>query len=286
MRLLALETATVEVGAAIVVDGEVRALAATRPGRRHAETLHPAVEAACALGGVALAELDALAVDVGPGLFTGLRVGIAAAKAYAFALGLPLVTCTSTDVLHHATRQVAGAVVAVVDMRRGELAFSLRPPDACSGTLAADTAGEAHRGESACEAHAAGEAHRGSTAGPLRLAGPEGLAAALVALGAPVLAVGDGARRYGDRLTALVAEAGGGPLCLGGPELDAPPVASLGVLAADRLAAAGPGGPGRRWPGWLDPEAVEPVYLRPVDARINWTTRDAPAGAGSRSGGS
>lgn len=242
MRLLAVETATVEVGAAIAVDGEVRAVVTVRPGRRHAETLHPAVAAACQLAGVGLDQLDAVAVDAGPGLFTGLRVGLAAAKAFAFACAVPLVACTSTDVLHHATRHVGGPVAAVVDMRRGELAVALR--------------------------------QRGSPPEEPRLCTPEELAGELAALAGPVLAVGDGARRYASLLAAPAA-ADGPPLVIGGDELGAPPVASLALLAAERLAAGAA----------ADPMAVEPVYLRPVDARINWTTRDAPVGAAARIGG-
>ncbi len=245
MRLLALETATVEVGAAIAVDGEVRAAVAVRPGRRHAETLHPAIAAALQLAGVGIDELDAVAVDVGPGLFTGLRVGIAAAKTFAFARAVPLVACTSTDVLHHATRHVGGSVAAVVDMRRGELAVALRRP--------------------------------GAPPGALRLCTPDELAAELAALDGPVVAVGDGARRHAARLAAARATTGRPPLAVGGDELAAPPVASLALLAAARLAGHASAG--------ADPVAVEPVYLRPVDARINWTTRDAPAGAAARGGG-
>lgn len=245
MRLLALETATVEVGAALVVDSELAAVVTTRPGRRHAETLHPAIEAACRLSGVTLGELDALAIDVGPGLFTGLRVGLAAAKALAFALSLPLVACTSLDVLHRATRQVEGAVAAVIDMRRGELAFSLRPA--------------------------------GGRSGEVHLAGPEALASELAALGEPALVVGDGARRYRAQLEAATVAAGGRAPLVGGDELGAPPVAALALLASERL-EADPGAAS-------DPVTLEPVYLRPVDARINWATRDVPAGAALAGGG-
>ena len=73
-------------------------------GRAHAELLAPAIEEVCALSGCALGDLDALAVDVGPGLFTGLRVGVATAKALGQALGLGVLGVSSLDVL------AAGAV--------------------------------------------------------------------------------------------------------------------------------------------------------------------------------
>ena len=245
MRLLALETATVEVGVALVVDGEPVATASVRPGRRHAETLHPAVDAVCALAGIGLSDVDALAVDVGPGLFTGLRVGIAAAQAFALALGVPALACTSLDVLHHAAGDADGPVAAVVDMRRGELAWSLRPAPATGGEPAA--------------------------CGPVELSSPEVLAGRLAGAGAPVLLAGDGARRYGARLAELAAAAGAPAPLVCGPELGAPPVVALALLAAGRRAAGGGG----------DAGLLEPVYLRPVDARINWTPRDGPAVAGA-----
>ena len=69
------------------------------------------------------------AVDVGPGLFTGLRVGVGTVKALAFALELPVVTATSLEVLAHAVARSGPAggqlVVPVVDARRGEV-FSAR----------------------------------------------------------------------------------------------------------------------------------------------------------------
>ena len=129
MIVLALETATIEVGAALVGPDGVLAEWRQPCRRRHAETLHPAVGSVLAAAGVGPAELDAVAVDVGPGLFTGLRVGLAAAKAFGFALGIPLVAVRSTEVLRAAAaadpRAAGAVVVGVVDMRRGELAWEL-----------------------------------------------------------------------------------------------------------------------------------------------------------------
>jgi len=97
--VLAIETATLEVGVALCSDegllGEERA----HPGRGHAEHLHPAIERVLTTAGVDFRQLDAIAVDIGPGLFTGLRVGIAAAQGLALALGIGVVACTSTAIL-------------------------------------------------------------------------------------------------------------------------------------------------------------------------------------------
>jgi tRNA threonylcarbamoyladenosine biosynthesis protein TsaB len=126
MRLLVIETATLEVGAALVVDTRVVASSASRPGRMHVETLHPAIEHVLAATRTSPAELDGVAVDVGPGLFTGLRVGVAAAKAIAFAASAPVVPVRSTEALRELAEQIFAdeiPVVPLVDMRRGEIAW-------------------------------------------------------------------------------------------------------------------------------------------------------------------
>lgn len=197
--LLALESATSEVGVALADADGVRAAAVIRPGRRHAETLHPMIADVVARAGVSLADCEAVAVDVGPGLFTGLRVAIAAAKAIAFALSLPVVPLLSTDVLLAAARH-AGALAAVVDLRRGEIAWARRLGDA---------------------------PRRGTV---------EELADELAVTHDAILAVGDGALRHGERLAALVAAAGGRPPTICGEEFAAPPVAALARLGVARLA--------------------------------------------------
>jgi tRNA threonylcarbamoyladenosine biosynthesis protein TsaB len=123
LMLLGIETAAGLVGVALAdADGPLAGVW-LRGDRRHAEALAPAVEHVLAQAGVALADLDAIAVDVGPGLFTGLRVGVATAQGLAAGLGIGVVEVTSVEVL---TRQAydcgwEGAVAAVVDARRAEV---------------------------------------------------------------------------------------------------------------------------------------------------------------------
>jgi tRNA threonylcarbamoyladenosine biosynthesis protein TsaB len=196
MRILAIETATIEVGVAVADETGPLASVTARPGRRQAETLHPAIVDTCRIARITPAELDAIAVDIGPGLFTGLRVGVAAAKALAGALGIPVVTATSLEVLKAACPSVLGAVVPVIDMRRGEVAW-LMPPRPAS---------------------------------EVRVGTPAELAAELARLAegvGPVLLVGDGALRHRELLERALEPA---PF-FGGAELAAPPVASLAVVA-------------------------------------------------------
>jgi tRNA threonylcarbamoyladenosine biosynthesis protein TsaB len=119
--LLGIESATARAGVAIgTPDGVVASAQVTR-GPRHAEVLMPAIDFVCRHAGIAVADLDAIAVDVGPGLFTGLRVGIATANGLAQALGKPMIGVCSLDVLAHAARHAGPDVVSVIDARRKEV---------------------------------------------------------------------------------------------------------------------------------------------------------------------
>ena len=246
MRLLAVETATDLVGAALWSDAGGAPSVAERShlgGRAHAELLAPSIAEVCAAAGCPLAEVEAVAVDIGPGLFTGLRVGVATAKALGHALGVGLVGVTSLDVLAAAAVEVAGPeraarVAAVVDARRGEVfaaAYELGGTGADPGTVRHD---------------------------PGVPFAPEDLAVWLAdrsAEGGPVLVVGDGAVRHHAALAGL----SGLDLGLAGT-VAAPPPAALARLAARRL------GDG------LTPVAaadLAPEYRRAPDARINWEER-------------
>ena len=107
MLVLGIETSCDETGVAVVENGKAlrsnviadQQLLHSRFGgvvpevasRAHVDLLHPAVEQACAEAGVTFGDLDAVAVTIGPGLVGALLVGVAAAKAYALALDLPLI---------------------------------------------------------------------------------------------------------------------------------------------------------------------------------------------------
>ena len=89
MLLLCLDTATSQVSAAIGADGAVLGEVRLGRGRRHAEHLAPAIEYLCRELDVELARLSAIAVGLGPGLFTGLRVGVTTAKMLARSVNTP-----------------------------------------------------------------------------------------------------------------------------------------------------------------------------------------------------
>jgi tRNA threonylcarbamoyl adenosine modification protein YeaZ len=120
-HVLAIDTATPAVTAGVVNVGEVITVLAQRAtvdARAHAETLTPNVIAAVADSGLAMADLDAVVVGVGPGPFTGLRVGMATAAAFGHALGIPVFGVCSLDGIGGRT---AGGTLVVTDARRREV---------------------------------------------------------------------------------------------------------------------------------------------------------------------
>lgn len=121
MIILAIESATGRAGVALGTSDGVIASAQVTRGPRHAEVLVPAIEFVCAQAGVALGDIDAVAVDIGPGLFTGLRVGIATANGLAQSLAKPMVAVPSLDLLAHAYLHAGDDIVSVIDARRGEV---------------------------------------------------------------------------------------------------------------------------------------------------------------------
>jgi len=86
-----------------------------------AETLLPAIADLLAEAGVALAGVDAFAISIGPGSFTGLRVGLATLKGLAFGSGRPAVAVPTLAALAQDAPPGEGAVVAALDARRGEV---------------------------------------------------------------------------------------------------------------------------------------------------------------------
>lgn len=121
MLLLAIDTATQQVGVAVGSPDGVLAEVRLAQGRRHAEQLAPAIGYALAEAQVSVGDLTAVAVGIGPGLFTGVRVGVTTAKVMAHTLGVPVVPVSSLDLVAHPLAFVSRPVVAVTDARRGEV---------------------------------------------------------------------------------------------------------------------------------------------------------------------
>ena len=130
MLLLGIETATRRVGVVLTSDEgmlarvELGGYADAGPPR-HAERLAPAIEYCCNEIGTSLEHVSAIAVGIGPGLFTGLRVGVTTAKVLAQALRVPMIPVPSLDLLAYPLRHARGLVVSAIDARRSEIYYAL-----------------------------------------------------------------------------------------------------------------------------------------------------------------
>ena len=175
MLILGISTSTARVGCAIGGHEGILGAVHSSRGKRHAETLTPAIEFLCRQTRVELADIGVVAVDLGPGLFTGLRVGVAAGKALAHARRLPMIGVTSLDLLAFALRHSSRRIVCAIDAGRGEIFHA---------------------------------SYRQSPGGVQRLTEPavgtaEDLAMDLQALDQELLLVGDGALRYRDSFAGI-----------------------------------------------------------------------------------
>ena len=126
MRILAIDTATAATSVGVVdSDGAVRREAQIVEGRRHAEVMAPLIRDVLADAGVDVRSIDLVACGVGPGPFTGLRVGIATAIAIAEGRGVPVVGACSLDVIaRQAVRDRPGPVTVLTRARRAELCWA------------------------------------------------------------------------------------------------------------------------------------------------------------------
>jgi tRNA threonylcarbamoyladenosine biosynthesis protein TsaB len=222
LLVLGIDTATPVTSVAVGSRAVTLARIAVRNDRAHAELLVPMVRQALEYAGVDGSELGGIAVGTGPGLFTGLRVGVSSAKALAQVWELPMVAASSLEVLAFGCRHAGRPVCAAIDGRRGELFCATYRP-----------------GPGGVE-----------RVGDYRVERPDELAAALRAMGEPVLVCGDGAQRHAEAL-----QAAGPAVELAGPEWAAPSAGALVQLALPRLEAGSA----------TEPLEVRPIYLRRPD---------------------
>jgi N6-L-threonylcarbamoyladenine synthase len=125
MIILALDTAGVDCAAAVYDSGSDSVIGEVTEtiGRGHAEHLMHIVDKALAAADVALPAIERIAVTVGPGSFTGIRIGVAAARGFALSLGIPAVGVTTLEVMAAAARRdnPGKAVLAAIDAKREEI---------------------------------------------------------------------------------------------------------------------------------------------------------------------
>ncbi len=173
MLLLAISTSTPTCSVAIGSEDAVIASAELAKPHSHNEFLTPAIAFCAQQAGLSINNVTGVVVDVGPGLFTGLRVGIATAKTIATTLQVPMIAFSSLDLLAFSARLSSARIVPVLDARRSEVFTA---------------------------------SYRAVPGGVVRLSdprvcSPEALADDLLASGDEVLLLGDGVQKYGPELT-------------------------------------------------------------------------------------
>jgi len=172
--VVGIETSTPQTSVAIGSERGILAQASVA-GRARQESVTPALDQLLRWSGIERSQVGGIAVGLGPGLFTGLRVGVQTAKSLALALGVPIVGLGSLDVLAYGVRVTRRTIAAVIDARRGEVFFALYRPVPGGVLRATEPA----------------------------VGRPDHLVAELEALPGDVLVAGDGAILYQDEIAEL-----------------------------------------------------------------------------------
>ena len=121
MKILALETSAKSVSAAVVENGAVLASSYQNTGLTHSRTLMPLVDGMLRAADLKLEQMDLIAVAQGPGSFTGLRIGVSAAKGLAWAKELPCCGVSTLLAMAQNLRHMDGTIVCAMDARRNQV---------------------------------------------------------------------------------------------------------------------------------------------------------------------
>jgi tRNA threonylcarbamoyladenosine biosynthesis protein TsaB len=120
--ILNIETSTTNCSVALSKDGVVIGFKEDNSLQySHAERLHVYIDEVLKSAQVFKNQLDAIAISKGPGSYTGLRIGVSAAKGLCFALNLPLISVPTLEALAHQIDDPNGTIVAMLDARRMEV---------------------------------------------------------------------------------------------------------------------------------------------------------------------
>ncbi|MFW5902202.1 MAG: tRNA (adenosine(37)-N6)-threonylcarbamoyltransferase complex dimerization subunit type 1 TsaB [Thermodesulfobacteriota bacterium] len=175
MKILAVDTATESCSVAVVDNGNLVAEFTHSHGLTHTRRLMPMIDRVLDDCGLSINDMDGLAATLGPGSFTGLRIGLSTVKGLAFGASKPVAGVSALDVLARQFPFADCRICAMIDARKNEV-----------------YAAEYQWHQSAPE-----------TLRSTRAAAPETVLAEIAALDTPCLYVGNGARRYKDQIAAV-----------------------------------------------------------------------------------
>jgi tRNA threonylcarbamoyladenosine biosynthesis protein TsaB len=126
--VLGIETSTPQTAVALGTEQAIIAGTVLSMGRPGDETVIPAITQLLAWTEVPISSIGGIAVGLGPGLFTGMRVGVATAKTLAQVLSVPVVGLASLDVVAFSVRYCRRSICAVIDAKRGEVFYAFYLP--------------------------------------------------------------------------------------------------------------------------------------------------------------
>ena len=128
--ILNIETATKNCSVALAKDGKtIICKEIAQEGYSHAELLHVFIEEIIQEAGIDFKELNAIAVSKGPGSYTGLRIGVSAAKGLSYALDIPLISVDTLKVLASQVNISEGLIIPMIDARRMEVYSAIFTPN-------------------------------------------------------------------------------------------------------------------------------------------------------------
>lgn len=120
--ILNIDTALDAASVCIAKEGKALDLMINEDQKDHAGWLHPAIHKMIAKKGYTMNQLDAIAVSIGPGSYTGLRVGLASAKGFCYALNIPLIAVSTLEMMAWAVNEEAAELICpLIDARRMEV---------------------------------------------------------------------------------------------------------------------------------------------------------------------
>lgn len=121
MIILAIDTTGKVCSTAVSKDGKLLSEEYRDVGLTHSASLMPMVETALDSAGIDISDVDKIAVSNGPGSFTGVRIGVCAAKALAHACNIPICGISTLEAMSHNIAHFDGTVIPMMDARRGEV---------------------------------------------------------------------------------------------------------------------------------------------------------------------
>ncbi|RZJ64464.1 MAG: tRNA (adenosine(37)-N6)-threonylcarbamoyltransferase complex dimerization subunit type 1 TsaB [Flavobacterium sp.] len=127
--ILNIETATKNCSVSLAKDGITIALQEyAGEGYSHAEKLHLFVQDVINTAGITLSDLSAVAVSIGPGSYTGLRIGVSSAKGLCYSLGIPMIAIDTLELLARKIEIADGVIIPMIDARRMEVYSAVFDP--------------------------------------------------------------------------------------------------------------------------------------------------------------